>query len=270
MNVELEILSKIPLLLHAYDRKRKGVAIDIGVGTGNFHCEAFRRAGYKSYAVEPLPSQRLKGICKKLRINLYESCICDFDGTVDIFSGRFNGNDCSDVSSIKRDWWGIDDKSRKISVRATTLTELLHRFEIKKITYMKIDTEGSEKDIIKQFVNLQKSELPEIVEFEYGGGASKKENKAGWSQEYFSQTLECINILKSLGYSYAVLFERELPGPVEFNLPGEACLEFKDEFVYGDMVFFKDKKIDMATLLNYQKPPTIGERTRTLVKRFLK
>ena len=84
MNVEEYCLSKIPAFLNYLDPEKRSTAIDIGVGTFNFYCEVFRKSGYNTIAVEPLPSKTLKKIVKDFNIILVEACIYSKSGKVDI------------------------------------------------------------------------------------------------------------------------------------------------------------------------------------------
>jgi FkbM family methyltransferase len=197
-----------------------------------------------------LPSSELIEVCKKNKINIIEKCIYSYDGMIDIFTGRFDNKDLSDVSSVNNDWWGVDNNSKMKNVGCMTLPSFFSQNKIEKITYLKVDTEGSEFEIINQLELLKPDMFPEIVEFEYGGGCAKKENKNGWSQVYFNKTIECINLLKRLGYKYALIFERERNEPIELNLNENIELQFKDFYVYGDIIFFREKIFKYEDLIN--------------------
>ncbi|TAL57699.1 MAG: FkbM family methyltransferase, partial [Bacteroidetes bacterium] len=199
MNVEKELLAIIPKLLKAYDADKRGTNFDVGVGTFNFYCELFAKLGYSTIAIEPLPSQAVKSFIGNPKITLVEGCLLDKNGTVEIYSGVYNDTECTDVSSVNKDWWGITDKSQKKIVSSFTLQTLITQQNIKEISYFKIDTEGSEEPIILQFTSLHQTLLPKVIEFEYGGGSAKKEGKDGWANKYFTGTIQSIHTLKNLG-----------------------------------------------------------------------
>lgn len=269
MDVEKKIFTLIPYLLKKYDKRKIGVAIDIGVGTFNFYCEVFKDEGFNTYAIEPLPSENLQKLVKERNINLISACITGFNGKIMIYSGQFHGSQSSDLSSIHKSWWGVNEQSNVSLVDSIRLEKLFSEYSIDQITYMKIDTEGSEWEIISQFQELDRTTLPKIVEFEYGGGASKHEQKAGWSQEYFSKTIDCISTLKECGYKYVLVFDREENQPLFYTLRSLRNIKhiFKETYVYGNLIFFKEKKFSnrKISLLFNGKTSIIA-----LFKKFIK
>ena len=256
MDTEKYILAILPELLRKYDRKKLGVTFDIGVGTFNFYFEVFHNEGFKTFPIEPLPSQYLKDTTKAKNINLIEACILDYEGTVKIYSGIFQGTDCLDVSSVNKDWWGINENSKTTTVAATTLHSIILNHNIDNITYLKIDTEGSEFSIIKQLVDIEKKLLPKIIEFEYGGGALKKTGIGGWDYNYFEKTLNSIKVCHGLGYYSLLLFEATNEYPIEFNLNemNDYSALFQDNYVYGNIVLFQKKLYSIKGILNKLKP----------------
>jgi FkbM family methyltransferase len=243
MQPEKMIIDQIPYLLAKYDKKKLGVAIDVGVGTFNYYFETFHNSGFKTFAIEPLPTESLRKVISSKKIHLIEACILDYEGRVSIYSGIFNDSACIDVSSIHKDWWGINEKSSKTEVASITLETLIRRHQISAISYIKIDTEGSEYLIIKQFSDLKKSLLPQIIEFEYGGGATKNTKRGGWALNYFEKTLKCINTCHELGYKHLLLFESVNEEPIEINLDELKTYEdiFEDHYVYGNIIMLKEK-----------------------------
>ena len=256
MQPERMIFERIPYLLKKYDKKKVGVAIEIGVGTFNFYFEVFHHAGYKTYAIEPLPTANLKKIININKIDLIEACILDYEGTVNIYSGIFKNSDCMDVSSVNQDWWGINEKSKVIVVNSTTLKKIIKKYKINAITYIKIDTEGSEYSIIKQLVDFEKRLLPKIIEFEYGGGAIKNSGIGGWGLDYMTKTLGCVSTCYNLGYKYVLLFESVNENPIEFNLDELMNYEeiFQDNYVYGNIIMFQKKFYDFKKIVDKLKP----------------
>jgi len=271
MDVEKKILTIIPYLLGKYDKNRKGVTIDIGVGTFNFYCEIFKNEGFKTFAVEPLPSENLKQLVIEKGIHLINACITNFNGRTKIYSGQFNGSQLTDLSSLHKTWWGVNDQSNVTEVDSLKLDKFISDYFIKDITYLKIDTEGSEWEIISQFPELNKANLPAIVEFEYGGGAYKYEQSAGWMEEYFSKTLKCINTLKQCGYKYVLVYEREENNPVFYNINSLNDLSsiFKDSYHYGNLIFFKENKFRLRKVnLIFSEKLTLYDSFKKLVLRI--
>lgn len=177
MNVEPCCLNLLFVLLPLIDQEKKGVCIEIGVGTFAFYCEIFARQGFKTIAVEPLPVDNLKQLCNDLKINLIESCVSDINGQQTLYIGNFQGSENLNLCSLHSDWWGAS--SKKIEVPSITLSKLITDNTITKITCLKIDVEGAELSIIQQLKELPESLLPSVIMFEYGGGDSKQSNDKG-------------------------------------------------------------------------------------------
>ena len=257
MDVEKTLLSQIPTLLKLYDKDRKGTVLDIGVGTHNFYFELFAKCKYNVIAVEPLPTDEVKRLTKKNNVNLVEACLLDRNGITEIYSGVFNSQECLDVSSVNSDWWGIDINSKTKNVKAITLNSLIESFSIEGITYFKVDTEGAEYTIIRQFEDLEEYLHPKVIEFEYGGGGTKVSRKGGWSKKYLSDTNNCIKLLYQIGYKYILLFERENEFVEEFQIDKDTDYTniFREHYVYGDVLMFKDRKyhIDNGRIKQSQK-----------------
>jgi len=249
MNVERTCIALVPYFLKLYDKEKQGLALDVGVGTFNFYCRAFRNSGYKTIAVEPLPAPKLLQLCNDNDIELFQACLSKTNGTVKIYKGEYEGNTMSDLSSLKENWWGATDNYEEVS--SYTLDSFLEKYNIDRITYLKIDTEGSEFDIISQLENLEKSQLPQIIEFEYGGGAPKKTGEHGWSPEFFSATMNCISTLKQSGYSHVIKFDSNASEISFFDLNQLGNFEtiFTDEDEYGDLLFFQTQLYSKADVI---------------------
>ncbi len=256
MHPERTIKKIIPYLLKKYDKSKEGVAIDIGIGTDNYYFPIFQKENYKTFAIEPLPCENLLELIPKTKVVFINECISDYNGTIEIYTGRYEGNDYVDVSSTNFDWWGIDKNSKTESVSCRNLKSVIEDFRIKKITYFKVDTEGTEFTIIKQFEDIPIYIYPEIIEFEYGGGGTKMEGKAGWSEKYYKQTLDILILLKKIGYKYMLIFEREVEIPIEANIEGDINFTelFQDQFVYGNILIFRDKKYSLNKINLFCKP----------------
>lgn len=255
MNVEYLIISFIPYFLKKYDHQKTGATIDIGVGTFNFYCEAFSKEGFPSYAAEPLPSESFLRIADELKILVKKACITDYNGNTIIYTGKFQGNQLTDLSSLHKNWWGVDSGGQKTEVEAIRLDSFLSEFSIEKISYMKIDTEGSEFEIISQIKELKTSSHPSILEFEYGGGGTKLHGIGGWSEEFFKKTIDSISILSQIGYKHLLVFEREEKHPRYYFLPGLKNYDqiFRDHYHYGNLILFKQKKFNLLSLYGLEK-----------------
>jgi len=232
-----ELLSQsiIKLLISTFDPEKKGVAIEIGIGTDNFYSFKYKEEGLECIAVDPVAYPPFLKIAKEKNIHFEEACIYDQEGEITLF-----GSHMSDLSSINRDWWGVDAENQK-KVKSILLSTLLKKYNVDRITFLKADTEGSEFEIIKQLAGLEELNLPYIVEFEYGGGGFKKNGAGGWTRQFFDKVIAIIQTLQKLGYQEGLLIDSNDLTPVFFDLktitdPNEL---FKPHYEYGNILIFK-------------------------------
>ena len=252
MHVEECCQAILHYILPNIDKSRKGFCIDIGVGTFALYCELFARNCFETVAVEPLPTQAVIKICDSLGINLIKSCVYDHDGTQTMYTGTYNGSENLNLSSIRSDWWGSSPDS--IQVRSMTLNTLMKTINAQSITCLKLDVEGVESIIIKQLQQIKISLLPAVVMFEYGGGSSKQDGKAGWSESCINETLSCFQMLKELNYRTTVVID-SLPNSKEqiidiseVNLLPDIL--FYPESIYGNAICFRENISDVTWIEN--------------------
>ncbi|WP_042892859.1 FkbM family methyltransferase, partial [Anaplasma marginale] len=179
MRVEDCSLALLSEILPNVDPDKHGVCIDVGVGTFAFYCELFANLGFRSIAIEPVPTKKLRRICQDNNITLIQSCLSDTNDIQTLYIGKFAGLYNSNLNSLSPDWFGSSYKEKQVNV--IDLPRLLKRIKPKKITCMKLDIEGSEVNVLKQFIELSEYLKPQIVMFEYGGGSRKSKAKKGWS-----------------------------------------------------------------------------------------
>ncbi|MBC6112184.1 FkbM family methyltransferase [Pedobacter fastidiosus] len=234
-----EILSQsiINKLTEYFDPTKKGFAIEIGIGTDNFYCVEYKKSGLKCIAIDPIPHQPFVNIARELNINFEKVCIYDFEGEITFYS-----NELTDLSSINENWWGIDKKNKQ-NVQAILFQTLLDKYSIINITFLKVDTEGTEFEILKQLEGINPTRLPCIIEFEYGGGGLKKNGINGWSHEYFNKVIKILHILKRLGYEQGLILESNEIENLFFDVNKVTSFEslFKNHFEYGNLIIFKKK-----------------------------
>jgi FkbM family methyltransferase len=192
-------------ILPEVDPNRLGITIEIGVGTFHFYCSLFQKLGFESIAVEPIPNDDLKQVCNNQNIRLIESCITKIDGTTNIYMGTWKGEKNTNLCSTRPDWWGTTSESKEVS--SISLITLFKKLTTPTISCMKVDVEGTEVDIIEQFINVPKESLPLVLMFEYGGGAIKSSKQGGWSSEIYNSTLKCLETLKSLDYQEIIVID---------------------------------------------------------------
>jgi FkbM family methyltransferase len=186
---------------------RSGFTIDIGIGTSVFYFELFDKLGFKSVAVEPLPTKQLIQLCQYRNIPLVEACISTQDGMTDLYIGSYQGNQDFNLNSTRPNWWGATSIAKK--VQSITLKTLINQLAIDEVTCLKVDVEGSEYSILKQFSSLEKKLHPKVLMFEYGGGNTYGSREAGWSREFLEATLSIFKLLQCLNYQLLIKIDSE-------------------------------------------------------------
>jgi FkbM family methyltransferase len=229
-------------LLPSIDENRYGITIEIGVGSFAFYCELFAKCGFRSIAVEPLPTKHLREICRARGIELIESCVSEVEGNVDLYVGTFDGSENTNLNSMRSDWWGVTGEKRIVpSMRLLTLVQ---RINAPKITCLKIDVEGLELAIIKQLSLLPPEYVPSVIMFEYGGGGSLASGKGGWSQELLMGTMSCLEILRDFGFRQIIQID-SLEGSIARacdlqSTPIEPEAFFDKGNTYGNFIGLKE------------------------------
>jgi FkbM family methyltransferase len=243
-----EVLSQaiIKPLANMFDPQRKGMAIEIGVGSSNFYCLQYEEHGFKCIAIDPLPYLPFLKISSEKNIIFEECCIYDSEGEITFFVA-----DSPDLSSINADWWGVNDRAEK-KVNAILLSTLLKRHRVETITFLKIDTEGSEYEIIKQLTDLASQQLPYILEFEYGGGGTKQSGDGGWSTPFFNKIIAVIKLLQGLNYKEGLILDSNDHEPFFFDLEkiDDPTNLFKPNYEYGNMLVFKTPVLNKIEIEN--------------------
>jgi len=248
MHVEECCQALLAEILPAIDSSRSGLAIDIGVGNFALYCLLFDQLRFKAVAIEPLPSESLRKLCKYRNIKLLENCVSDQDGIVDLYIGKD-----TNLNSIRSDWWGCTGEKKQIN--SVTFLGLIDSINASEISCVKIDVEGIEYSIIKQFSGLKTPLLPKVLMFEYGGGGTKENQEGGWSKETFTNTLDSLNLLKSLGYNQTIFIEYS-PGSQEKIVSlnsidsNDLTYIFADESVYGNIITLRDSYFFDETIIS--------------------
>lgn len=209
--------------------KESGYAIEIGCGTLAFYCELFNKLGFKTIAVEPLPIDYVRHLCQYRNITLVESCIGEYDGTIDLYIGSYLGKENLNLNSTRSNWWGSTSTAKK--VESMTLKTLIEKLNIDEITCLKIDIEGAEYSVLKQLSSLSSNQIPNVLMFEYGGGSTFEEKQGGWSEEFLQDTLNILSLLHQFGYRQAIKIDSE-QGSVEEVLDLNA-VEIKAENLFS-------------------------------------
>ncbi|NJL46441.1 MAG: FkbM family methyltransferase [Leptolyngbyaceae cyanobacterium SM2_5_2] len=248
MRVEACCQALLQYLLPELDPHRQGLCVDVGVGTFAFYCELFAQLGFTTVAVEPAPTEQLRAISQRHGIQLLELCLSDQVGTQTLHLGQFASVANANFSSLSADWFGASGRTQ--TVPTLDLAGLLERVQASQITAFKLDIEGWEPVVIKQFSALPDALLPEIVMFEYGGGSSYAQRQSGWSPQFLAGTLDCLKTLQQRGYNFSIMIDYA-PGsrPKVFDLQKLNLAEetpFYSNGVYGNILSLRHHRYSEA------------------------
>jgi FkbM family methyltransferase len=246
MRVEACCEALLKQFLPILDPQKEGICFDVGVGTFALYCELFAQLGFTTIAVEPLPTNRLRAVCDRNSIQLIEQCLSSETGQQKLHIGRFAGLKNTNFSSLDPDWFGASRNT--IEVNTTNLIDLLSAVGQRPITCFKLDIEGWEPFVIKQLEQINKTQLPQLVMFEYGGGGHRYRYQKGWSQKFSNGTLRCLRTLQNLGYGHSVMVDYADDSRVKlFNLQ---CIDLSSDTpfyrnsVYGNILTFLEYRLN--------------------------
>lgn len=248
MRVEACCQALLKQILPSLDPEQTGLCFDVGVGTFAFYCELFAQLGFTTVAVEPCPTDRLLAICQRHPIQLIEQCLSDQVGTQTLHLGQFAKMANANFSSLAPDWFGASAATRQ--VKTLDLESLLTHVSASSITCFKLDIEGWEPVVIKQFAELPTEQLPKLVMFEYGGGGTVKTGTKGWSPRFFNGTMDCLKTLQQRGYGFSIMVDYAAGTKAKvFDLQtvnlGQDSL-FYPNAVYGNILTFHDCRYPVA------------------------
>ena len=237
-------------ILPHVDPDKVGVCIDVGVGTFAFYCELFANLGFCSIAIEPLPTKKLLKLCHDRNITLIQGCLSDTNDIQTLYIGKFAGIYNLNLNSLSPDWFGSSYKEQQVNV--IDIPTLLKRIKPETITCMKLDIEGTEVNVLKQFIELPEHLKPQIIMFEYGGGSRKSKAKKGWSPKFLKSTINSLNYLKESGYNLSLTIDYASNTKVKiFNLQTasiEPDILFDDNFIYGNIISFYNKSYSQENI----------------------
>jgi FkbM family methyltransferase len=217
------------------------VVLEIGLGSLNYSFQWAAPLGFRCLAVEPLPTESLLVATKHNRIELVVAAMGAQSGEVPIYHGVLHDHDLPDISSLNPRWWGVSERSS--IVPCLTLPELCTSRSIERIALLKVDTEGSEYDVISLLPELRANTKPRVITVEYGGGGNTRSSQiGGWAPEFLTGIRQLLEITKKEGYSATIVFEsnRLIPklriGAQAFNVDEL----FDADFLVGNLMIVRD------------------------------
>lgn len=205
MRVEVCCQALLKQILPNIDPYRQGLCFDVGVGTFALYCELFAQLGFKTIAVEPLPTDKLRAVCQRYPIQLIEQCLSNRVGTQSLYVGQFGHVTNTNFSSLAPDWFGASAQAQQVAT--LDLASLLQNVSAVQITCFKLDIEGWEPVVIQQFQDLPAALLPKLVMFEYGGGCRRQDGQKGWSKKFLDGTVSCLRTLQERGYGRSIMID---------------------------------------------------------------
>lgn len=256
MRVEACCQALFEHLLPDLDPQRRGLCVDVGVGTFAFYCELFARLGFTTVAVEPSPTDKLRAVCQQYSIRLIEQCLSDRVGIQPLHLGQFASVANSNFSSLAADWFGASTTTRPVPT--LDLATLINQVAATQITAFKLDIEGWESVVIQQFKELTLALLPRVVMFEYGGGGSRQKGEKGWSPKFLAGSLDCLHTLQQQGYGFSIMVDYA-PGTRAkvFDLQTLDLAKtspFYANAVYGNMLCFYQQRYSLAQIEHLCRP----------------
>jgi FkbM family methyltransferase len=227
--------------LHGLSPVSTGVVLEIGLGSSSFSFLWASPLGYRCLAVEPLPTENLLHASKVHNVELLQAAVGAQSGDVPIYHGIVNGYDLPDISSLNPRWWGVSD--RTTIVPSLTLPEICTLKSIGTIAFLKIDTEGSESDILSLLPDLSHHLKPLLISVEYGGGGSSlASKKGGWASEFFDGTRRLLEITEREGYAASIVLEsnRLLPSLRRGSSAFDIKQLFEPDFLVGNLLIIRN------------------------------
>lgn len=155
--------------------KKGAIVFDVGANKGNWSkvvLDNFKDIKLASF--EPVPEiyGELQKNLSGYDLKLENIALSSEEGTADFYyyneqNGRFIGlSTFYRRNNAEKD---LNISPAKITVTKSTLEKYCSQNNISKINYLKVDTEGSEKDVLVGAENLIANNSIDIIQFEYGG-----------------------------------------------------------------------------------------------------
>ncbi len=177
--------------------KKGDNVIDIGANVGVFTLNAAEKVGKKGciVAVEPEPNNVLflrKNVKNKKNVIIIPKAVGNSKKTIKLYISKF-----PDEHSIKHNYgYGY------VKVKITTLDNIVSTLKLKDINFLKVDTEGSELDVLNGGINTLKNYKPNLV-IEYHSRNDKI--KLIKFLEKIKYNIKTIKLNKNMGIIHASL-----------------------------------------------------------------
>lgn len=148
----------------------EGVVIDVGANIGNYSKRVLEiNKSLTVYAFEPHPATFEK-LSKTIQFNNFHAinaAVGDSEGVISLYD--YEGVNGSEHASMYRKV--IENihnaKASEYRVRVCSLSKFVKKYNIQKIALLKIDTEGSELNVLRGVTELIESAQIEAIHFEF-------------------------------------------------------------------------------------------------------
>jgi len=188
-----------------FREKHNGFFVEVGAhdGIGDSNTYFFEKFfGWNGLCIEPLP-KAFEHLDKNRNCTCINACIASFDGVgkflkilgySEKLSGLLNFYDPKHLERINQEISQYKQSSEVIELPCFKLESILDQYNVKKINYLSLDTEGNELSIL-QTINFKKFDIDIIsVENPYQNSEIKKLlEKNGYK---FMAKLKCDDIYK--------------------------------------------------------------------------
>ena len=246
-------------LIEKFLQKNKIIALDVGA-QGGFNSDNFFPKKYNSFfdevLIEPINSEAKKLENKKFIINkgLWSS---KTKKKLYVLDNRLGSSSMYEPNNINFDLHNIKEKkysdyqvTRSIEVECDTLTSQLESINIKHLDYLKIDTQGSELEILKGLGKFR----PLLIKIE-AHFFSMYKNVPSWNK--------LTNLLYELNY---VLIDWKGIGNHATRIPAEADLIFIPNFdnKVGKEIIMQNKNKFISLMLIFGQLKLL----QIIIKRF--
>ncbi len=239
--MDVESSTELVLKTILTDLDRSGAVVEVGLGSLNYSFQWAAPRGFRCLAVEPLPTSQLREAAAKYGVPILELAMSAESGEAPIYHGRLDGFDLPDISSLNPQWWGVSDQYT--IVPTSTLIDFCRAQEVHEIALLKVDTEGSEADILSCLPDLPESNRPRLLMIEYGGGGvPRSSGTGGWAPEFQGKLMALLGNLESLHYRAVIVFEESNLVPVLHTGADafDSDLLFPAAAQVGNLVFVRD------------------------------
>lgn len=149
------------------------IVFDVGAHVGFFSYHALSRGAREVHAFEPNPFcfeylKKHAEIWDKERMKVYNLALSSYNGESDFFIPKNAKN--SGWSRL----YGSEESHLKVRVKVMTIDDFVKEKEIEKVDFIKIDTEGSEREILLGAKETIRKFRPKIVVSAYHKPDDKK------------------------------------------------------------------------------------------------